>query len=272
MNDSKKQIRSTQAAFDHACIVLGSVEHGWGENEVTRRLNRDFKLRDAVVGAFYDMGQTRLINLTHSYDEARISLAFHAGNGKVIKVIPQDFFDDSNPVHSLPPISCQKIDSGWSMNNGVLVASFPYKPDSYLSQQEIEGHEIYMNEGGLTTPKDDRDARNFREMGDKLRTKITIDSHIYQSAHNGKNLPQKYRDAWREYLAAFHPEYKDGAIKSQTEQTDFSFRSYHDRNTSIAGFDFRRTDPIILDTPKPKPKKNFFSFLFPSDDDPAPSY
>lgn len=269
---NQRPIRSIHGAFDHACASLGNVYAGMGENEVTLRLNRDLKARDALVRAMSDMGLNKLINLTTCYDDARISLVFYAGDGVVAKVIPQNYFDDSNPIHSLPPVTMQKIDAGEFTGQGFIIATYPYLTDAYIPESRFKQHEAYMNEFGLTADKNETDIRNFRLLTDAAGTITTIDAQVYMSAHNGNTLPQKTRDAWREYLSLMYPMYKSGVIPAQSDKTDFSFRSFHDRTVNLQGFDARRPDPIIT-APQANKKKDagFWNFLFPKDDDPAPS-
>ena len=101
----------------------------------------------------------------------------------------------------------------------------------------------------------DDDPRNIHTMPDEHHTLVGIDASMYTSAHNGRRNSPELEAAWKKYIETVFPIYKTGKIPHQTPDTDFQFRSLHDRESGILGFDSERfleegKDPIIRATNK----------------------
>lgn len=270
MTHSKYQVRSIGAAFDHACAGLGFAHTGLGANEVTKRLNADPRLALRVTDHLKSMGQHHLINLTHTYDEACMALAFYAGNGIVAKVIPEDFFDHSKPVYQMPPITYDRIANDDECS-GLIVATYPWLAQSLITMRDLDQHQITINSLGMDFGNGDKSDKNFRRIPDRNGTITSIDSSAYKGVNNGKTTPPHAYTAWHDaYIPEIYPIYKTGEILPQDNKTDFTFKSIHNPNHGIAGFDHTKENPIIRAAPKPQ--RTFWQNLFSSPSEAEPSF
>ncbi len=256
-------IRPIWAALDHAC-------EGLTLNDVVKKMQYDHKAQPAILEALRDIGIRRLINLTQKSDQAMIALSFYAGDGIVAKIIPQDHFDKSDPIYSMPPITSQKVTTD---DREYIVATYPWiAPGSVVRSDIEELREILQNQG-MDFSENDDSPKNVHRMPDKNGTLVGIDSNMYEDARNGQTIDPELKQAWHDYIEELYPIYKSGIIPAQTQDTNFEFVSIHNEDTVFAGFDASLEDPIIK-TPEPEPaKKSFWDFLSGSGggDAPAPA-
>lgn len=260
MSFDKYQVRSVAMAFDHA-------KAGLGANQVNLELRRNMNAEREIITTLKDMGQDRLVNLTSCFDDARISFAFYAGDGIVAKVIPKDFDTDDQFIHHLPAITSHTVRGEL---DDFSIKLYPWVPGSYTTQKDVETLRTTMNAVGENFSNGDDTPRNVHKMPDKNGTLVGIDSNMYISAYNGKNTPPELLEHWNRYLALMFPVYKESRVPEQTQDTDFQFRSIHDREAGIVGFDAMRyledgKDPIIMAAENPHvQKKSFWGSIFGS--------
>jgi len=230
----KNKIRPIIFAFEYA-------RAGMGYNRTTTQLEIDQEGHDVIVQKLRDMGQTRFINLTHRYIDATMSLALYAGDGIVSKVIPANFYDYSEPIHSMPPITSEKITAG---DYNYMIETYPLLSSGGVDKDDVERLRVIMNRVGIDfSPKDDT-PRNVHVLPDKNRTLTGIDADMFRKINNGKSLSAKLRESWKEYVHALYPVYQTG-ISPQTDDTNFDFISIHDKSTDLVEFDITKDDPII---------------------------
>lgn len=254
-------IRSLWAALDHACAGLTL-------NDAVKKITHDHESQPAIINALKDMGINRLGNLTKKSNEAMIALSFYAGDGIVAKIIPADYFDKSDPIYSMPPITSTRVETD---SREYIVATYPWIDPGGVTKDEIEELREILKNHGIDFSKNDDDPKNVHRMPDKNETLAGIDSNMYEDARNGNTTSLEIKQAWREYIEELYPIYKSGIIPAQTQDTNFEFVSIHNENAKYAGFDADLEDPIIK-TPEPKPtKKSFWSFLSGSDGEDAPA-
>lgn len=254
-------IRPIWAALDHACAGLTL-------NDVVQKITHDHKAQPAIIDALRDMGINRLGNLTKKSDEAMIALSFYAGDGIVAKIIPADYFDKSDPIYSMPPITSTKVTTD---DREYIIATYPWISSGGVTQSEIEELREILRNQGIDFSKNDDSPKNIHRMPDKNGTLVGIDSNMYENANNDQTINPDLKKAWREYIEEIFPIYKSGVVPAQTESTSFEFVSIHNENATFSGFDANLENPIIK-TPEPKPaKKSFWSFLSGSSDGDAPA-
>lgn len=259
ISSSKHKVRSLYDAFDYACSTLGM-------NATTFVFNRDYKAKQAVVTQLREMGQTHLINLSHKYTDGAIALPFYAGDGIVAKVMRHSDYDKSRPIYNVPAISSEKVDTEYDT---FVINTYPWIPGGYVSQDDVEELRVKMQSVGLDFSEKDDNPRNFHRMPDAHHTLVGIDADMYTWAKNGNIQPTALGAAWIEYMETIFPIYKEGKVPAQTADTNFQFRSIHDRESGIIGFDSDRflvdgKSPIITNIPKLAAKQSLWGHIFGS--------
>jgi len=93
-------------------------------NVTAMRLNEGFSraAENAAAQVLHKMGQKRLVALTHRPSEAQIALAYYAGNGVVVKVIPKDFLGQPESIYHAPAISSETIEAN---ERAFVVRTYP---------------------------------------------------------------------------------------------------------------------------------------------------
>lgn len=177
----KFKIRGVHDAFDEARKTLGL-------NATAFVLNRDWKAQRMIVDRLREMGQTRLVNLTHKYAESAIAIPFYAGDGNVIKVMNHSDLDRTRPIYNIPPISVDKVETE---SNTFVIAAYPWLTKNYTPPDEIEELRAKMQAVGLDFALNDDHSRNFHTMPDQHGTLVGIDASMYTTARNGKKTPQR---------------------------------------------------------------------------------
>ncbi|PCI57069.1 MAG: hypothetical protein COB36_02020 [Alphaproteobacteria bacterium] len=254
-------IRSIWAALDHACAGLTL-------NDAVKKIVHDHEAQPAIISTLKDIGINRLGNLTKKSNEAMIALSFYAGDGIVAKIIPADYFDKSDPIYNMPPITSTRVETD---SREYIVATYPWIDPGGVTKDEIEELREILKNHGMDFSKNDDDPKNVHRMPDQNGTLVGIDSNMYEDARNGNTPSPEIKQAWREYIEELYPIYKSGIIPAQTQDTNFEFVSIHNENPVFTGFDANLEDPVIK-VPEPKPaKKSFWSFLSGSDSEDAPA-
>lgn len=234
-DNSKNEVKTIPFALDYARAALG-------QNTIAQRLAQDWKATSLITTKLRDMGQTHAINLTHKYSDAAISLALYSGDGIVTKIIPGDFFDRDSPIHTLPPITLDSVESG---DREYVIATYPYVRGGGVSQHSIEELRTVMNNVGLRFTNGDDRPDNVHRMPDKMGTLVGIDADMFIGTKTPDH--EALRAQWQTYLEGMYPSlYVDRNLPIHSENTDFRFISIHDRDTKILGFDAGREDPIIM--------------------------
>ena len=242
ISSSKHEVRSVHAAFDRARLTLGLNSTAYALNH-----GEGWRAQGLIISRLQEMGQTRLINLSHKYTDSAIAMPFYAGDGIVTKVMRQSDYDKTNPIYNLPAITSEKVNTPVDT---FVINTYPWIPGGYVTPDEIEEIRTKMQAVGLDFAENDDDPRNFHKMPDANHTLIGIDASMYTTARNGKRQPEELGEAWRQYIEAIFPIYKTGEVPRQTAETSFQFRSIHDRETDVIGFDSTRfleegRDPIM---------------------------
>lgn len=256
-NSSKNEVKTIPFALDYARAALG-------QNTVAQRMSQDWKASGLIATKLRDMGQTHAINLTHKYSDAAISLALYSGDGIVTKIIPGDFFDRDNPIHTLPPVTLDSVESD---DREYIIATYPFVKGGSVNQADIEQLRSTMNNVGLRfTTGDDRPA-NVHRMPDQMGTLAGIDADMFIGCKTPDH--QEARAQWQTYLEGMYPSlYVDRNLPIHSENTDFRFISIHDPDTKIFGFDANREDMIVMREEEPERNNgsfwgNFLSPFFP---------
>lgn len=237
---SKHEVRSAHGAFDAACAGLGL-------NATTYVLNRDWKAKNVIVSHLQEMGQTRFVNMTHKYAESAMSVVLYAGDGIVTKVMNDCDYDKSSTIYNLPAITSERVGTE---DNKFVINTYPWLSKGFVSRDDIEELRTKMKTVGLNFATNDDEPRNIHMMPDKNNTLVGIDASMYTSAYNGETSSPELEAAWKQYVETVFPIYKSREIPRQTNETNFQFRSIHDRESGIVGFDSDRfldlgKDPIL---------------------------
>jgi len=242
--NTRNTIRPTVHALEYACASLG-------QNVVSSRLERSIEDIRAIAKKIKDMGQSRHINLTHRYDEGKIVIALYAGDGIVTKIIPPDFFDETEPVMSMPAITSELVDTG---KNEYLINTYPWLAPSPVTSETVITLQNDLDQLGMNYIDGDNHPRNIHIMPDRMGTLVGIDSDMYRVDRDGPASTQDMQRMWREYVESMFPVYKVGYVPRQTDDTDMNFISAHDPDTGIVTFDPAQDNPVIYheDTPDQK--------------------
>ncbi len=253
-NSSKNEVKTIPFALDYARAALG-------QNTVAQRMSQDWKASGLIATKLRDMGQTHAINLTHKYSDAAISLALYSGDGIVTKIIPGDFFDRDNPIHTLPPVTLDSVESD---ERQYIIATYPFVRGGGVKQDDIEELRTVMNAHGLSFTRGDDRPANVHRMPDQMGTLVGIDADMFLGTKTPDH--EAARAQWQTYLEGMYPSlYVDRNLPLHSEDTDFRFISIHDPNTKIIGFDTNREDMIVMREEEPEREHGSFwgSFLSP---------
>lgn len=210
-------------------------------NESVYRLERDEQALVKIFQALKDMGQTRFVPLAKKSADAMVSVPLYAGDGLVIKVIPKDYSDHStSQLFKLPPITVQEVEG---KNSEFFIKTYPWISPRGVTQESIEKLRQVLGGLGLIFNDKDDQPRNIHRLPDRNGTLISIDEDIY----HGRLTKPELSEAWQAYVHSIFPVYASAAIKPQSENTDYSFVSIHDRQAERASFDGWQT--VEVDTP-----------------------
>ncbi len=211
------------------------------QNVSCRRLDGDHDaLTKTVRYIARDLGQKKLIPLSKTFIQSTTAMAFYAGDGLVVKVIPRDFLGQPDVFMHLPALTQKTIKT---RDNEFVVKTYPYIPPGKVTQADIEHMRQTLQKYGLNFDEGDDQAKNVHRLPNKDRTMIGIDSSMFRddSRNNRQNVPDKLVNNWHNFIHALYPIYADvektGEIPKQTEDTDFRFISIHDRNAETLRFD-----------------------------------
>lgn len=102
-----------------------------------------------------------------------------------------------------------------------------------------------LDDVNLRLRPDDAFPRNVHRMPDKIGTLVGVDSNMYVKKSHNLGVPTHLVEAWNKYIHEMYPIYDLGEVPAQTQDTDFSFHSIHNRDTNIIGFDHRLENPIV---------------------------
>ena len=246
-------VRGLSQAFDRALTDMS-------KNATTRILERDYNTQSNIIRKIRELGFTNLINLTGKNEDASIALAFYAGNGLVVKVIPKDKLPHQEMIYHLPSITTHTVKSD---NTGTLVIkTYPWLNGKKLSQEDVEKFRTKLNEIGLNFTNGDDAVRNIKRLPDQAGTLIGIDSNMF----TGNTVDQDAIDQWHNYIHSMYPIYIQAGDSNEipekylTENHDYM--SLHDNEFITRYASFEHYSDGIHDPPKTEPQKqSFFSGL-----------
>lgn len=215
--------RSFLETYNNICPSMGL-------NESVRRLERDEEAVFAIQRLLKEAGQTRFVPLVKRSPDAMISLPLYAGNGVVIKIIPQSYSDNSRcSLFKLPPIT---VDSVSGKDHDFLIKTYPWLSPRGITRESIEHMREVLGSLGLKFNDKDDQPRNIHRLPDKNGTLISVDEDIY----HGNLINPLLSDVWLDYVHSIFPIYEEGVIPPQSDKTDFSFVSIHDRRAAQYNF------------------------------------
>lgn len=201
-------------AFNHvsqAMTLNASVKSLQGDDETVLEIHRLLR----------DMGQTKFVQMTRKSADAMVSVPLYAGNGIVVKIIPQNYSDRSTcSLFKLPPIS---VDTVEGKHCDFLIKTYPWLSPRGVTQASIDEMRMALYRVGLTFNENEDKPRNIHRLPDKRGTLISVDEDIY---HGALTIPL-LSEAWVDYVRSIFPIYEEGIIPPQTKDTDFSFVSIH---------------------------------------------
>lgn len=239
-------------AFNYACRAMGP-------NETVTRLDPNIKDQFTIFAAIKNLGQKQLVPLTHRYIDSKIALAFYAGNGYVVKVIPRDHLGEGDVVLHLPAISSLEVSTENSRT--FVIKTYPWLDGDRISRSDVETMRGNIGEFGLRFTDGDDTPRNLARLPDKNRTLVGIDSNMFEHL-SGKDIPQHVIDAWHNYIRNMFPVYDEGRIPEQSGSTRFDFFSAAVPHAKTMEFRLkeqeRKAEPI-----EPQAKGGWLSGLIP---------
>ncbi|MCL4678837.1 MAG: hypothetical protein KJ017_09630 [Alphaproteobacteria bacterium] len=201
-------------AFNHvsqAMTLNASVKSLEGDDDTVLEIHRLLR----------DMGQTKFVQMTRKSADAMVSVPLYAGNGIVVKIIPQNYADRSTcSLFKLPPIS---VDTVEGKHCDFQIKTYPWLSPRGVTQASINEMRSLLSGVGLTFNENEDTPTNIHRLPDKSGTLISVDEDIY---HGRLTIPQ-LSEAWVDYVRSIFPIYEEGRIPPQTKDTDFSFVSIH---------------------------------------------
>lgn len=253
----KHNPQNVHMAFDNACA-------GMGHNQVAWRLNQSIDSRDEIITAFKDMGQFQVTPLSSKFADARVALAFYAGNGIVAKVIPDTFYENVDDVHAIPPITSDTV---YTEMGKFIIDTYPFIEKGDIKARDVEDTRSRLSNIGLTFNNEYGNSRNLHRMPDRNGTVVSIDSGNF-IREDSDLQPETLKEQWHAYMTEIFPIYGKGRIDPQSNDTTHEFMSLHNPHTDIIGFDLYREDPIIRESQEhnngtTSKRGNFWSMFVP---------
>lgn len=242
--------KSALDAINQACMEIP-------RNETSYQLERNQDALMRVLAKFKELGQYRLINLANSYEKSRVAHAFYAGNGFVIKVIPEYFLGRHNAIFHLPAISTDHVKLD---HRNLVIKTYPWLDPGKVSPEDIKNMGEKLRKHGLTFENNEAWPRNIHILPNSEKTLVGIDSSMYVNTENG-GIDPLIEKSWHEYIHRLFPIYKQEKIPHQTEDTDFSFFSIHDKEAENFVFENGFETEAKKEKPEPEEPRPFFSFL-----------
>ena len=230
-------------------------------NEAVYELKRDFNGENKIAQYLNSIGQTRFINLTHHFDEARVAFALYAGDGIVTKIIPKTFLGEKDMVYHLPSITSEEIDT---VDHSFVVNTYPLVNTKNITQFNVLSLGDKIHSLGLHFTEGDNTPRNVGRLPDTAQTLVGIDSNMFASNKGGNAINEPLIRKWHSYIHELFPIYNKGAVPRQSDNTNFEFMSIHDHKTNLLSFDHQRENPIARranDREKPREKHSFWQKL-----------
>ncbi len=211
-------------------------------NQAAVWIKQDPQANDVLGAALREMGQYRFINMTSGMMDSRISLVLYAGNGNVVKIMP-DNYQGGEYVFQMPPVSQTKV--GTSDRN-YLIKTYPYVASHRtMTREDVE---MLRRQAGILgqefNPGDDTPG-NLKNLPDAEGTLFSIDDDTFTMAHGGLNYGPELLVAWKNYIAELFPVYKEGKIPAQTANTNFEYVMNYNREARLSRFDPLAPSPIV---------------------------
>ena len=235
MINNGAQIKAKNKKSFSDCFAQAEMELGM--NVAVVHLSKSPKTKVEVMRTLASLGQHEFINLTRSYNEATISLAMYAGNGIVVKVIPETFLPRTEAIYHLPAILTRRVEAQGDDAYNFSIKAYPWLNGRKVDQNVIENLRSKLNETSLSYTNGDDHVGNIRVLPDQKGTIIGIDSNMYQ----GNDVEESLVTKWHEYIHRLYPVYDTalevGNIPAQTEKTDFNAMTIHDTNSGLVSFD-----------------------------------
>ncbi len=250
--NTRNTIRPSIMAIEYGCASLGL-------NVVAKRLEKDVDDRLILANHMRDMGHSKLINLTHRFNEGRVVMPFYAGDGIVTKIIPADYFDETEPVLAMPCITSDEIRTE---NHKYLINTYPWVPPALEGRDIVEDLRAIITPIGMDYTDGDAHPRNVHALPDGLHTPVGIDSYMYVIGNHAMAVSGELKEAWYDYLEALYPVYANGTVPKQSEETNFDFISIHDQDAGLRTFDPQQANPIIMNDQETAPRKKGFGGFF----------
>lgn len=210
--------------------AFNDVSQAMTLNATVKHLEYDDYTVLRIQDLLKSMGQTKFVQMTRKSADAMVSVPLYAGNGIVVKIIPQNYSDRSKcDLFKLPPISVDRIEG---RHGEFFIKTYPWLSPRGVTQASINEMRSLLSGVGLTFNENEDTPRNIHRLPDKRGTLISVDEDIY---HGSLTMP-RLSEAWVDYVRSIFPIYEEGRIPPQNEQTDFSFVSIHDRRAENGEF------------------------------------
>ncbi len=230
-------------------------------NEVTNWIKYDPQAHDALSAALREMGQTRFINMTSGMMDARVSLVLYAGNGNVVKIMPDSFMGEEL-LFQMPPVKERKVPTE---DRNYVIRTYPWiaehKP---CTQEDVEIMRKDIGILGMEFIPGDDTPRNLRRLPDAEGTRVSVDADTFGISRDGLNYGPELIANWREYLAELFPVYRAGEIPRQTADTNFEYVMNYNRESKLSRFDPLAPSPIVhlaADGAPTSPKRSFWEII-----------
>lgn len=211
------------------------------QNVSCRRLDGDHDaLAKTVRYIARELGQKKLIPLSKTFIQSATAMAFYAGDGIVVKVIPRDYLGQPDVFMHLPALTQETIKTD---DNEFVIKTYPYIPPGKVNRNDIEHMRKTLQKYGLNFDKGDDQAKNVHRLPNKDRTMIGIDSSMFtdDSRLNRQNVPDKLVNDWHDFIHTLYPIYaeveKTGQIPKQHDGTNFKMVSIHDKKSESLTFE-----------------------------------
>lgn len=193
-------------------------------NETVERLGRSAAVQIKVIQAISDINQSKLIDLVRRPGQARIAMAFYAGDGVILKLSPEDYLPQEQLPFVMPPFWERTIE-GTEVTGNFRLQSFPYveqvSPDS---RYEIESLRTLFAQHGITFKKGDDKQDNVGRMPDG--TPVVQDGDAVRPTTHAHLIDRRVTDTWLSKVRdTYGALYASGYCHHQSSQTDFNLRA-----------------------------------------------
>lgn len=211
-------------------------------NEVVHWIKNDREATEALSRSLREMGQTRFVNMTSGMMDSRVSLVLYAGNGNVVKIMPESHVSQEF-LFQMPAISETQVRTE---DRKYLIRTYPWLSSRQTTTKEdVETLRRHTAILGQEFNAGDDTPRNIMRLPDAEGTLVSIDADTFTTSREGLMYGPEMVQAWKDYVAELFPVYKSGELPRQNADTSFEYVMRYNREARLSRFDPLAPSPAV---------------------------